>query len=99
MKQYIEKATDVNVRGDLLYVKAVADGFVYSDAECTTKVNKETLVHLFQMNTIVIVDGNDQYRPIFITIDSTKNYVDLTYIKSVTNTATLTLVHSSEYTA
>ena len=58
MSKYIETATDLNVEGVEFYVKETPDGFVYEDAECTKKVDTETLKHAFEMNDIVIIDSN-----------------------------------------
>ena len=105
MDKYIEKYSDLNIRGNELHVKAIADGYVYTDSACTIKATAKVLSHLFAMNVAIIVSGNDYYRPIFLTADKTKSYVSLTYIKAVTagepavTTATVTVVHSAEYTA
>ena len=103
MKNYIETASDVNVTGELLYIKAIADGFVYTDAECTVKADAELLNHLFEMDHAVIVDGASKFRPISISAYADERYVGLTYIKAVTagepevTTATVVVVYSSEY--
>ena len=103
MKNYIETASDVNVTGELLYIKAIADGFVYTDAECTVKADAELLNHLFEMDHAVIVDGASKFRPISISAYADERYVSLTYIKAVTagepevTTATVVVVYSSEY--
>lgn len=97
--KYVERAEDQHIRGELLYVKETADGYVYTDAECTIKADKALLKQLFKMNTAVIVDGASEYRPIYLTNNTAKACIDLTYIKAVTTTATLTVVHSAEYTA
>ena len=103
MENYIETASDVNVTGELLYVKEIADGFVYTDAECTVKADAELLNHLFEMDHAVIVDGISKFRPISISDYADERHVGLTYIKAVTAgepeaaTATVVVVYSSEY--
>ena len=97
MKNYVEKSSDLNIRGVLLYVKTVADGYVYVDSAKTIKADAKTLTHAFQMNNAVIVDGDNEYRPIFLTDVTAETYVSLTYIKIVETVATATVVHSSEY--
>ena len=100
MDNFVEKASDVNITGELLYVKAVADGHVYSDKECTIKANAALLKHLFEMDHAVIVVGTKQIRPIYLTTYENKVYVSLTYIVAGgddNETATMVVVHSSEY--
>src|SRR5574344_1652515 len=105
MDKYIEKYSDLNIRGNELYVKAIDDGYVYTDAACTIKATAKLLSHLFAMNVAIIVSGYDYYRPIFLTADKREKYVSLTYIKyAITEetgpaTAALAVVHSAEYTA
>lgn len=107
MKQFIETASDKNVRGVEFYLKkteGVADGYLYLESECKNKADMETLMHAFEMNNAVIVDGKSLYRPIFATVAEDGKSCDLTYITAVTagtpavTTATITVVHSSEYT-
>ena len=50
MKQYVETAQDLNVRGVELYVKASPDGFVYTNSTCTEKATATLVKHLFEMN-------------------------------------------------
>lgn len=108
MKQYVETASDKNVRGVEFYLKkteGVADGYLYLEADCKNKADKETLVHAFEMNNAVVVDGDSKYRAIFLTADPDEEYCSLTYITAVTagtpavTTATITVVYSSEYSA
>ena len=106
MRQYLETASDKNVRGVEFYLKkteGVADGYLYLEADCENKADKETLVHAFEMNNAVIVDGDSKYRAIFLTADPDEEYCSLTYITAVTaedtTTATITVVYSSEYSA
>lgn len=108
MEKFIENAADLNVRGVKFYLKkteGVADGYLYLESTCKNKADKETLMHAFEMNNAVIVDGASTYRPIFATVAEDGKSCDLTYITAVTagtpavTTATITVVHSAEYTA
>lgn len=103
MSKYIETAGDLNVRGVEFFVKESPDGYVYVDEACEVKADKATLLHAFEMNNAVIVDGDNKYRPISVLADPDEEYCALTYIKAVTaestTTATITVVYSEEYTA
>ena len=69
--KYIEEYPDVNVEGIEFYVKEEADGYLYKEAECENKVTSAELKHAFEMNDIVIVDGDYKYRPeIFGTVEN-----------------------------
>lgn len=46
-KRYIQTASDKNVEGVEFYVKNVADGYLYNNADYTERVNLEDLVHAF----------------------------------------------------
>ncbi len=61
--KYIETSSDVNVEGVEFYVKEVADGYLYKEAACENKVSSAELKHAFEMNDVVIVDGDYKYRP------------------------------------
>ena len=69
--KYIEKYSDVNVEGIEFYVKEEADGYLYKEVECENKVTSAELKHAFEMNDVVIVDGDYKYRPgIFGTVEN-----------------------------
>ncbi len=96
--EYVERAEDQHIRGELVYIKQVADGHVYSDPECTIKLNAAQLKHLFAMNRAVIVSGTNKIRPFVLTTYENRSYVSLSYVVSgVDDEATIVTVYSSEY--
>lgn len=76
-KRYIQTASDKNVEGVEFYVKNVADGYVYNNADYTERVNLEDLVHAFQMNQVVIVDNGVYCRAISLEVN--EGIATLTY--------------------
>lgn len=84
MNRYVETATDLNVEGIEFYVKENDEtNSLYIDAEYTTVVDYETLKHSFEMNDVVIVDGDAVYRPQKFEIkkdNNNKKYVEVSYI-------------------
>lgn len=76
-KRYIQTASDKNVEGVEFYVKNVADGYVYNNADYTERVNLEDLVHAFQMNQVVIVDNDVYCRAISLEVN--EGIATLTY--------------------
>lgn len=92
--EFVEKASDVNVTGRLLYTKSSPDGHVYIDSECTIKATAAQLKHFFEMDQAVIVSGTNKIRPIYLTTYENKVYVSLSYV--VAGPAIVT-VYSSEY--
>lgn len=64
MAQYVEDYTDINVEGVEFYIKSEFDGFLYKEKACENRVNSEEMIHEFEMNDIVIVDGNYKCRPL-----------------------------------
>ena len=92
--KYVEEYSDVNVEGVEFYVKEEADGYLYKEAECENKVTSNELKHAFEMNDIVIVDGDYKYRPeIFGVIedDSTIAIYNKVTIEEVEEVETITL--------
>lgn len=61
--KYIEQSSDVNVEGVEFYVASEPDGYLYKEATCKNKVTAKELKHSFEMNDVVVVDGNYKYRP------------------------------------
>lgn len=96
--EYVERAEDQHIRGELVYIKQVADDHLYSDPECTIKLNAAQLKHLFAMNRAVIVSGTNKIRPISLTTYENRSYVSLSYVVAgVDDEATVVTVYSSEY--
>lgn len=73
MTKYVEEYTDVNVEGVEFYVKEESDGYLYKEDTFENRVNSLEMIHSFEMNDIVIVDGEYKCRPICLgkTDDST----------------------------
>lgn len=84
---------------DSMYVVAnkvytKADGIAYSDTECKTSIDAETLEKLFLEGMVVVVDGTS-YKPISCKVAS--QVATVTYVTadgSVTTTAKLATVKS-----
>lgn len=89
--KYIEEYSDVNVEGIEFYVKEEADGYLYKEAECENKVTAEELTHAFEMNDVVIVDGDYKYRPEIFGLSYQIIYNKVT-ITTVEEVETITLV-------
>ena len=94
--KYIEEYSDVNVEGVEFFVKDEPDGYLYKEEACENRVTAEELKHSFEMNDVVIVDGDYKYRP---EIFSNKENVSIaiynkTSIESNTITLTPTKVSS-----
>ena len=86
--KYIEEYSDVNVEGVEFYVKTEADGYLYKEATFENKVTAEELTHAFEMNDVVIVDGDYKYRPeIFGTVDKIGTIV--IYNMKITNNTSI----------
>lgn len=83
MAQYVEDFNDVNVEGVEFYIKEEFDGYLYKEEACENKVNSAEMTHSFQMNDIVIVDGDYKCRP--LCLGNTEEGVFVIYNKVVTS--------------
>lgn len=90
MSQYVEDYNDINVEGIEYYVSEEFDGYLYKEATCENKVGSEEMIHEFQMNDIVIVDGNYKCRP--LCLGNTDDGVFIIYNKVVVENEEMELV-------
>ena len=90
MSQYVEDYNDINVEGVEYYVAAEFDGYLYKEATCENKVGSEEMTHEFQMNDIVIVDGDYKCRP--LCLGNTDDGVFIIYNKVVVENEEMELV-------
>lgn len=74
--KYVEQYSDVNVEGVEFYVKTEADGYLYKEVTCENKVTSAELKHAFEMNDVIVVDGDYKYRPeVFGTVENVGTFV------------------------
>ena len=82
MKNIYETETDLHVRSTCVYRKA-EDRHAYADPEYTEKIDTETLIYMFKMGTMLVIDsdGSDglfqYYKPIELNVSynaETKKY-------------------------
>lgn len=75
--KYIQKSFDRNVEGEEFYIKASPDGYAYKNSDFTDRATLDDLVHAFQMNQAVIVDGEKYYRA--TSLEISEGIATLTY--------------------
>lgn len=104
MNNFVEKASDVNVTGELLYIMnkpdSIFDGHLYVDKECNIKANAALLKHLFEMDHAVIVGFDLKIRPIYLTTYDNKAYVSIACVVESVSDETVARImkfYSSEY--
>lgn len=82
MKNIYETETDLHVRSTYVY-RNIEDRCAYADPEYTEKIDTETLIYMFKMGTMLVIDndGNDgkfhYYKPIELDVSynaETKEY-------------------------
>lgn len=71
-------ANDKNVGSVIVYAKS--DGFGYVDSGTKNKIDSKTLKHLFEAGTLLIRDGNVDYRP--VSCSTSSNVTTVTYAKT-----------------
>lgn len=73
--KYVEQYTDINVEGVEFYVASEPDGYLYKEAACENKVTSIELKHAFEMNDVVVVDGDYKYRPEVFGVNENGSFV------------------------
>lgn len=82
----------------VLYAKK-SDDFIYSDAGCTVKIDKDTLMNLCEKRLPVVSYAGAFYPIAAYKVNSTKKCFDITIYDVLASTVAAVTIHSAEYTA
>lgn len=90
MEKIFERVKDQHVRGIYIYLNA-SDGIAYAEKGGKSPINKEDLVHMFEMGTPIIVDTAKKtyYRAVSIKVEEAQ--ATLTYITTDSAVAAATV--------
>lgn len=93
------------VNADEKFVKTVtvyakkSDNFIYADAACTQKIDKETMTVLCVKGLAVVSYEKAFYPVAAFKENTTKKCLDVTIYDVLASTAAAVTVHTGEYTA
>lgn len=73
--------------------------YVYADAACTVKIDKDTLMNLCRKSLIIVSYEGAFYPVAAYKLNATKGCLDVTIYDVLATTVAAVTVHSSEYTA
>ncbi len=79
MNNIYETASDLHVRGSIVYVQS-SDKVAYYDKGFTKPVNAKDLTNMFNMGTAIIVDTEVSYRAVSLSVSG--GVATLSYVKA-----------------
>lgn len=86
------------VKTVVVYAKS-GDNYIYADATCSVKINKDTLLNLCEKGMVIVSYKGAFYPVAAYKLNTTKNCLDVTIYDVLATTVAAVTVHSSEYTA
>lgn len=86
------------VKTVVVYAKK-GQGYVYADAACTAKIDKDTLMNLCKKGLMIVSYEGAFYPVAAYKLNSTKGCLDVVIYDVLASTIAAVTVHSSEYTA
>ena len=89
---------EVYINSVILYAKK-SDNYIYEDAACTVKLDKDTVLNLCEKGLALISYEGAVYPVAAYKSNATKKCLDVTIYDVLATTVAAVTVHSSEYTA
>lgn len=101
MDKVTQHYADINTRAVVLYAKPADGNHIYTDKECTNKIDKDTLFELCSKNLVTVG---------LITNSSVSTYAKpvgfmkttataVSFVSGYNNSVTMMVLYSKEYTA
>lgn len=98
MNVKFNNSDEVYINSVILYAKKNND-YIYEDAACTSKLNKDTVLNLCEKGLALISYEGAVYSVTAYKSNTEKKCLDVTIYDILATTAAAVTVHSSEYTA
>lgn len=98
MNVKFNNSDEVYINSVILYAKK-NDNYIYEDAACTMKLNKDTVLNLCEKGLALISYEGAVYPVAAYKSNTVKKCLDITIYDVLASTAAAVTVHSSEYTA